>query len=162
MVIRYSTGSNTVALLNHHIVSTHDAEATAKFYMQILGLEPAIKLGEFVVLRVSPDTTLDFIAAAGDDFDRQQYAFLVTETEFDEIFDRIKSTGIEYWSDPTHNNPGHINAWDDGRGVYFDDPNGHRLEIPTRPYGSGGTNAEHPHPLIAPAVEQSPFPTDIH
>jgi len=66
-----------VAVLNRHIVSTHDAEATAQFYMQILGLEPAIKLGEFVVLRSSPDTTLDFIAAAGDDFDRQHYAFLV-------------------------------------------------------------------------------------
>lgn len=25
-----------------------------------------------------------------------------------------------------------------GRGLYFEDPNGHLLEIITRPYGSGG------------------------
>ena len=48
-----------------------------------------------------------------------------------------------------------INHWDDGRGVYFDDPNGHLLEIITRPYGSGGTEAKHPHPLIASRIETS-------
>lgn len=151
-----------MAVLNHHIVSTHDPEATAKFFMQILGLAPAVKLGEFVVLSVSADTTLDFVATDSDDFDRQHYAFLVAETEFDEIFNRIKAADIAYWSDPMHREPGRINAWDDGRGVYFDDPNGHRLEIITRPYGSGGTEAKHPHPLVAPAIEGSPFPPNIH
>jgi catechol 2,3-dioxygenase-like lactoylglutathione lyase family enzyme len=29
------------------------------------------------------------------------------------------------------------NHHDGGRGVYFEDPNGHLLEIITRPYGSG-------------------------
>ena len=42
-----------------------------------------------------------------------------------------------------------MNHWDDGRGVYFEDPSGHLLEILTRPYGSGGTGAAHPHPLVA-------------
>jgi catechol 2,3-dioxygenase-like lactoylglutathione lyase family enzyme len=151
-----------MAVLNHHIVAVHDPEATARFFMCILGLPPAVKLGEFVVLRVSGDTTLDFIGTGSDDFDRQHYAFLVTETEFDEIFDRIKSAEIAYWSDPMHHDAGQVNAWDDGRGVYFDDPDGHRLEIITRPYGSGGTEAEHPHPLVAPTVEGSPFPANIH
>ena len=41
-----------------------------------------------------------------------------------------------------------MNRWDDGRGLYFDDPNGHLLEIITRPYGSGGLDAEHPNPLL--------------
>jgi catechol 2,3-dioxygenase-like lactoylglutathione lyase family enzyme len=31
-----------------------------------------------------------------------------------------------------------INHGDGGRGVYFEDPDGHVLEILTRPYGSGG------------------------
>ena len=31
-----------------------------------------------------------------------------------------------------------INHHDGGRGVYFQDPAGHYLEIITRPYGSGG------------------------
>ena len=33
-----------------------------------------------------------------------------------------------------------INRHDGGRGVYFEDPNGHLMEIITRPYGSGGWN----------------------
>jgi hypothetical protein len=33
--------------------------------------------------------------------------------------------------------PGQINRNDGGRGVYFQDPSGHFLEIITRPYGSG-------------------------
>jgi catechol 2,3-dioxygenase-like lactoylglutathione lyase family enzyme len=148
-------------VLNHHIVATGDKEATARFFTELLGLEDAFQLGEFAVLRVSSDTTLDFIDS-NDDFDRLHYAILVTETEFDEIFARIKQRRISYWSDPMHNNPNEINNWDDGRGVYFDDPNGHRLEIITRPYGSGGTEAKHPHPLVAPTIGKSSGPTNIH
>lgn len=129
-------------VLNHHIVSAQDKEATARYFSEFLGLDAPFKLGEFAVLRVVGDTTLDFIDTEGE-FDRQHYAFLVTEAEFDEIF-------------------GRINTWDDGRGVYFDDPNGHRLEILTRPYGSGGTEAQHPHPLIAPTIGASKGPTNIH
>ena len=40
-----------------------------------------------------------------------------------------------------------------GRGVYFEDPSGHLLEILTRPYGSGGTTAANPHPLVAEKLE---------
>jgi hypothetical protein len=69
---------------------------------------------------------------------------------------------FHHWSDPVHDDPGHINTWDDGRGVYLDDPNGHRLEIITRPCGSGGTEARHPHPLIAPTIGSPKGPTNIH
>lgn len=148
-------------VLNHHIVAVHDKAATARYFSEVLGLEQAMLLGEFAVLRVSPDTTLDFLDSK-DNFDRQHYAFLVTEAEFDEIFARIKDRQIPYWSDPMHNDPNHINTWDDGRGVYFDDPNGHRLEILTRPYGSGGTEAKRPHPLVAPTITGSDQPTNIH
>jgi hypothetical protein len=34
--------------------------------------------------------------------------------------------------------PGEINRNDGGRGVYFRDPDGHYLEVITRPYDSGG------------------------
>jgi hypothetical protein len=76
----------------------------------------------------------------------------VTETEFDEIFGRVRERGLAYWADPFRHEAGEINDWDDGRGVYFDDPNGHLLEIITRPYGAGGTTAKHPHPLVAPVI----------
>jgi hypothetical protein len=140
-----------MAVLNHHIVHTHDEEATALFFAEMLGLEPPTRLGEFAVVRVSPDTTLDFVEV-DDEIHQLHYAFLVTETEFDEIFGRIRSRHLDYWADPFRKERGEINEWDDGRGVYFDDPNGHLLEIITRPYGSRGTSAEHPHPLVAPRV----------
>lgn len=116
------------------------------------------------MLKVSADTTPDFIDSdAG--FDRQHYAFLVTETEFGEIFGRVRDRNLPYWPDPMHHDPNQVNAWDDGRGVYFDDPDGHRLEIITRPYGSGGTEAQHVHPLVAPTIEPSDdpaYPQNLH
>jgi len=136
-----------MAVLNHHIVRTRDNVATARFFADTLGLEPPTRLGEFAVLQVSKDTTLDFVTVDGE-IDQLHYAFLVTEEEFDEIFGRLTHRNAPYWSDPFRRDPGRINHWDDGRGVYFDDPNGHLLEILTRPYGSGGLQAKHPHPLL--------------
>ena len=78
----------------------------------------------------------------------EHYAFLVSEAEFDQIFSRIQARDLPYWADPFHKEPGRINHWDDGRGLYFDDPNGHLLEVITRPYGSGGIDAKHPNPLL--------------
>lgn len=148
-------------VLNHHIVSATDGEASARYYCDVLGLEPPVKLGHFAVLKVSSDTTLDFVTVEGA-FDRQHYAFLVSEEEFDEVFDRIRNRGQTYWSDPMHHDPDQVNHWDDGRGVYFDDPDGHRLEILTRSYGSGGTEAEHVHPLIAPIIASGDPRPDTH
>ncbi|WP_234792929.1 MULTISPECIES: VOC family protein [Mycolicibacterium] len=94
-------------------------------------MEQPVKIGHFAVVKVGADTTLDFIDANGE-FDKQHYAFLVTEQEFDEILTRVKDRDQPYWSDPVHDHPNSINHWDDGRGVYFDDPDGHNLEIITR------------------------------
>ena len=138
-------------VLNHHIVAASDKQATSLFFANVLGLEQPVSLGPFAVLRVSPDTTLDFVDDDGE-IVALHYAFLVTEEEFDQIFDRVQERDLPYWSDPHRSDPGNINHWDDGRGVYFPDPNGHLLEIITRPYGSAGTTAEHPHPLVAPPI----------
>jgi extradiol dioxygenase family protein len=57
-----------------------------------------------------------------------------SEDEFDQIFGRIQARGVAYWADPGHRLEGEINTHDGGRGVYFDDPSRHSLEIITRPY----------------------------
>jgi len=51
-------------------------------------------------------------------------------------FARIKKAGLTYWADPHKEHPGEINRHWGGRGVYFQDPDGHLLEVITRPYGS--------------------------
>jgi extradiol dioxygenase family protein len=58
----------------------------------------------------------------------------VSEDEFDQIFERIQARGVAYWADPGHGLEGEINTHDGGRGVYFDDPSGHSLEVITKPY----------------------------
>jgi hypothetical protein len=56
---------------------------------------------------------------------------------------------LPYCADPIHKMPMIINRWDDGHWVYFNDPNGHVLEVITRPYGSGGLDAQYPNPLLS-------------
>ena len=133
--------------LNHTIVHARDPEATARYLADMLQLPPPSRLGHFIVLQVG-ETSLDFIQTSGEIASRH-FAFLASEDEFDQIFNRILESSIPYWADPFHTEPNQINHWDDGRGVYFDDPNGHLIEIITRPYGSGGLHAKHPNPLLA-------------
>jgi catechol 2,3-dioxygenase-like lactoylglutathione lyase family enzyme len=140
------------AKLNHTIVSARDGDASALFLSEVLGVAPPIRLGPFALVTVGDQLTLDFMDTDGD-IKSQHYAFLVSETEFDQIFGRIEQRRLPYWADPHQTKPGQINHWDDGRGVYFEDPNGHLLEILTRSYGSAGTLAQNPHPLVAERVE---------
>lgn len=135
--------------LNHTIVAAHDNEVGAKFLSEILDLPAPSIIGPFAVVPVC-DTSLDFVTADGE-ITSQHYAFLVDEREFDEVFDRIRERRLTYWADPGRRERDKINTWDGGRGVYFDDPNGHLLEIITRPYGSGGTTSSRSHPLFAGA-----------
>jgi catechol 2,3-dioxygenase-like lactoylglutathione lyase family enzyme len=122
--------------LNHTIVRARDKRESAKFLTEILGLPPATRYGPFLVVQVDNDVSLDFADDHGPPHP-QHYAFLVDESEFDDIFGRIKERGLPYWADPFKRRPGEFNTNDGGRGVYWDDPNGHILEIITRPYGSG-------------------------
>ena len=104
------------------------------FLTDILGLPEATSFGPFLVVELDNGVSLDF-AESEVDIASQHYAFLITEAEFDEIFARIRGRGIDYWADPDRSRPGTINRRDGGRGLYFEDPNAHFLEIITRPYG---------------------------
>lgn len=122
--------------LNHTIVSARDAQATATFVADILGLAQPVPFGPFVGVTLDNGVTLDFLRDEGE-IPVQHYAFLVSEDEFDTIFARIRARELPYWADPGHQYAGQINHNDGGRGLYWNDPNGHYLEILTRPYGSG-------------------------
>lgn len=122
--------------LDHTIVPARDKAASAAFLTEILGLPPHRTFGHFAVVKVG-ETSLDFDDADGE-IKPRHYAFRVSEAEFDQIFGRIRERGLTYWADPRRSKPGEINTRDGGRGCYFQDPDGHLLEILTRPYGSGG------------------------
>jgi catechol 2,3-dioxygenase-like lactoylglutathione lyase family enzyme len=123
--------------LNHTIVWCRDKQRSATFIADILGLPTPARFGPFLVVGMSNDVSLDFHETESE-ITSQHYAFLIGEDDFDPIFGRIRERELEHWADPGQTRPGEINRNDGGRGVYFEDPDGHLLEIITRPYGSGG------------------------
>jgi catechol 2,3-dioxygenase-like lactoylglutathione lyase family enzyme len=123
--------------LNHTIVTVRDAKASADFLAETLGLPVHPPFGPFLPVGTDNEVTLDLMETTGE-ITPQHYAFLVAEADFDAIFDRVRRAGLTYFADPLHKETNQINHNDGGRGMYFDDPNGHSLEVITRPYGSGG------------------------
>jgi catechol 2,3-dioxygenase-like lactoylglutathione lyase family enzyme len=122
--------------LNHTIVHARDKRASAEFYSSLFDLGKPVPFGPFLDVETGNDVTLAFFETS-DPFEAQHYAFLVSEAEFDRIFVRVKARGLAYWADPGKSQKGETNTHFGGRGVYFEDPGGHLLEIITRPYGSG-------------------------
>ena len=117
--------------LNHTIVPSHDKHASARFLAELLGLPVGGEVGPFVQVELGNGVTLDFMNRT--DVTSQHYAFLVDDDTFDTAYKKLLDDGIETWADPDHTEPGEINTRWGGRGVYFPDPNGHNMEILTRP-----------------------------
>lgn len=122
--------------LNHTIVPCRDRMASSRFLTELFGLPPATVFGVFLVVEVDNGVSLDYMEVSHE-IRSQHYAFLVGENEFTEISGRIIRRAIPYWADPGRSVPDAINHHDDGRGMYFADPDDHLFEIITRPYGSG-------------------------
>ena len=56
------------------------------------------------------------------------------QVQFDAAFAKIRARKQPYWADPYRRRPNEVQSLGgDGRLVYFEDPNGHFLEIRTRP-----------------------------
>lgn len=122
--------------LNHTIVPARDPAASAALLAQLLGRGVPLRFGPFHGVELDNGVTLDFMRVDGE-ISSQHFAFLVSDREFDEIFGRIREHGLAYWADPGHRRSSEINRNDGGRGIYWEDPDGHNLEIITRKYGSG-------------------------
>jgi catechol 2,3-dioxygenase-like lactoylglutathione lyase family enzyme len=126
------------AQLDHTIVHSTDRFASARFITDLIGAPEPGTFGPFATVPLANGVTVDF-ADSIVDRDRivmQHLAFLVSEDEFDEIYDRIKARELPYWGDPAHQEPQQINHRHHGRGVYVDDPDGHAIEFLTHPYVS--------------------------
>lgn len=120
--------------LNHLIIPAKNKNASATFLADILGVEAGPQWGPFRPVQTSNGVTLDFVDSQ--DVRTSHYAFLVEDQEFDAAFAKIKAAGISYYADPHKHEPGKINNHWGGRGVYFDDPDGHLMELITKPYGA--------------------------
>ncbi len=117
--------------LNHTIVPSRDQRAAAKDLADLLGLE-VTRAGHFDAVHLGNGVSLDFMDV--DEVPRQpmHLAFLVSEDTFDEVFGRLRERDQPYWADPMHTRPKQLSAYFGGRGLYWDSPDGHNLEILTR------------------------------
>ena len=125
--------------LNHTIVASRDPAESAAWLARILGIDEPVQFGPFWQVSTGNGVNLDFQRRdPNEEISGQHYAFLIGEDEFDASFKRIVEDGIDYYADPMGHQRGEINRHDGGRGLYFASPDGHWLEIITRPYGGEG------------------------
>ncbi len=135
-----STTEHTITIeLNHTAVHARDRRVSAEFLAHVLGLTVGRQIGPFLPVVLANGVTLDYYQVGPDEpIASQHYAFLVSDDAFDAAFARIEAAGIEYFADPHATMPGRTNTMFGGRGVYFADPDGHWLELLTRPYAASG------------------------
>src|SRR5689334_3914078 len=113
--------------LDHTSVRTRDKVATAEFFARVFGLTYEGPRRDFAPLASSPTLTVNFVEAPS--FESHHYAFRVGGVEdFEAIRKRLDEHGVPYGDKPhVGNSVVYERAGD--RGLYFDDPNGHGLEL---------------------------------
>ena len=116
--------------LDHMIIAARDKHASAAFFSEMLGLPVPMPAGPFVAVQIDHGLSLDFADADGD-IRPQHYAFLVSDAEFDTIFERLCRRDLPSWADPRRTRPGEIAHRGHSRAFYFEDPSGHFLEVLT-------------------------------
>ena len=102
----------------------------------MLGRPAPTRFGHFDVVELDNGVSLDFADAEGP-IRPQHYAFLISEADFDAVLSRIRERGLEHWADPMRRRPGRDQPQRRRAGGLLPDPDGHYLEVITRPYGSG-------------------------
>jgi len=119
-------------------VPAKDKFASAQFFAEVFGL--TVKTGYFAQVQINESLTFDFADERGPDgepdfnpatIQGHHYAFHVSDAEFDAIFGRVREKKLSYGSGPFSHSDGKINTRRGGRGFYFEDPNGHLLEVMT-------------------------------
>ena len=118
-------------VLDHTIVPAKDKVAAAEFFAEIFGLTVKPGQGFFAQVQVNESLTFDFADAPQPE--SHHYAFHVSEAEFEAIFGRVQAREIPYGSGPFNHTDGQLYTRRGGRGFYFEDPNGHLLEVMTVP-----------------------------
>jgi len=118
--------------LDHIILKVNDLESSLIFYTEIMGFLNEGSNGPFTILRVSKDFQIQLAPWGTPGF--EHYAFAVSKSDFDEIFQRIREAMIDYGpsfdSVGINTGPGvESGARGDAPTLYFNDPNQHLIEI---------------------------------
>jgi catechol 2,3-dioxygenase-like lactoylglutathione lyase family enzyme len=118
-------------VLNHTIVPAREKTAAARWFAEMFDLPAERADDHFAPVRI--DGALTFLFADAESFPAGHYAFHVSAAEFDAILARVRAAGRPFGSAPWKRNDGKLNDWNGGRGVYFETPDGHLMELMTVP-----------------------------
>jgi catechol 2,3-dioxygenase-like lactoylglutathione lyase family enzyme len=120
--------------LDHVVVHATRPRRSAELLATVLDVPVLPDWDPFVRLQTSNHVTLDYARGVAP-FTEQHCAFLVDDETFDAAHRRLRDRRVPIWADPFRRRPGAINNRYRGRGVYFDDPDGHLMELITARYG---------------------------
>lgn len=114
--------------LDHTIIPVKNSVDSAAFYAEILGLPDLGFVEHFQAVAV--DDKLKLLFSQREHFESHHYAFMVTEQEYAEILTRIKqSPTISFGDSPSDRSNNLSYLSENSEGFYFDDENGHILEV---------------------------------
>lgn len=113
--------------LDHTIVPAKNSEKSGRFYAEIFGIQYVGEYGHFIAVKVNGDLKLLFKETK--DFKSHHYAFKVSDQEYSEILNRVKNIGIAFGDSPADRANNKIYQRKNETGFYFDDENGHILEV---------------------------------
>ncbi|HSV47019.1 MAG TPA: VOC family protein [Ramlibacter sp.] len=120
--------------LDHFIVSARDQVTAAKQLAHLLGVPWAESArGPFSPVFLNDGLTLDFIST-DEAFPVEHYCFRVSDAQFDAILARIQAAGIPYRSAVRGPVDRQVSTQFGGRGIYWNEPEGHQWEMLTVSY----------------------------
>ncbi|MDA1298716.1 MAG: VOC family protein [Proteobacteria bacterium] len=120
--------------IDHIIVKVRDLDASVDFYTTIMGFSNAGTVGPFTIIKVNAEFQLQLASWGTEGF--EHYAFAVSRTDFDHIFERVRAANIDYGPSfhqvGDNTGPGsEVGARGGAPTLYFNDPNQHLIEIRT-------------------------------
>ncbi|MBI2768581.1 MAG: VOC family protein [Burkholderiales bacterium] len=120
--------------LDHTIVPSRSKAESAKRLADLLGVAHGVAAaGPFHAVYVNDGLTLDFIDT-DEDFPIYHFCFHVSDDEFDAILGPIQAAGIPYRANVRGPMDRRIDTQFGGRGIYWNEPDGHQWEMLTVSY----------------------------
>jgi catechol 2,3-dioxygenase-like lactoylglutathione lyase family enzyme len=116
--------------LHHVLVHATDPRASAQFLAEILDLPAGPPTGPCFPVRTANAVALEFVHD-GTPFTEQHCAFLVDPDSFDGALLRLRDLRACIWGDATRRRPDQVDHRHRRRRVYFDDPDGHLMQLVT-------------------------------
>lgn len=120
--------------LDHAIVSSHHKAASARQLAELLGVPwGEARFGPFMAVYINSGLTLDFIDTDAA-FPVEHFCFRVSDDAFDSILSRLGAASIAFRSLVAGPVDSQVDTRFGGKGVYWNEPDGHQWEMLTVSY----------------------------